>query len=94
MSSKRGDRVAPPPGPDEWEVRYGRKEALAGWEELCRQAATNTAKALATATHQGCQLPQWQIEVTGAGRIWYVVDVAKRAVWITLATTGHPKQTE
>lgn len=116
MTAKRGDRVAPPPGPGEWDVRYGKKEALAGWEDLCRQAPTNTATAwralrtnptpqptprhhplrgeLASALCQGRPLPQWQIEVTGGGRLWYVVDTEKRTVWITLASTGHPKQTE
>jgi hypothetical protein len=41
MSPKRKDRVAPPPGPDEWEVRFGTTEAAKGWDELCRHAAHN-----------------------------------------------------
>lgn len=49
---------------------------------------------LATAVHAGRVLPAWQVEVTGAGRIWYLVDHESRTCWIHLARTGHPKQTE
>ena len=45
MSQKRGDRVAPPPGPDEWDVVFGTTEAAKGWQELCVQAASNTRDA-------------------------------------------------
>jgi len=39
-------------------------------------------------------LEQWQYEVTGGGRIWYLVDDATRTVWLTYAGTGHPKATD
>jgi hypothetical protein len=39
-------------------------------------------------------LPQWQYEVTGGGRVWYLVDDHKRIIWITYAGTGHPKATD
>jgi hypothetical protein len=39
-------------------------------------------------------LDQWEIEVTGAGRIFYLLDRDKHTVRITRATTGHPKATE
>jgi hypothetical protein len=42
----------------------------------------------------GSVLDHWQIEVTGAGRIWYLVDPDKRLVWIDYAGTGHPKATD
>ncbi len=45
MSPKRRDRAAPPAGPGEWEVRFGAADAAKGWEELCRQARTNTRDA-------------------------------------------------
>jgi hypothetical protein len=35
---KRGDRVAPPPGPGAWDLRYGDSGAVEGWEHLCSQA--------------------------------------------------------
>jgi len=35
---KRGNRVAPPPGPGEWDLRYGDSGAVEGWEQLCSQA--------------------------------------------------------
>lgn len=117
MSPKRGDRAAPPPGPDEWDVRFGKNDAAKGWEQLAQQAPGNTLRAwqrlrtdpapspaeprqhqlkgsLATAPHAGDQMPQWQIEVTGAGRIWYLVDDDRKTVWIVEARTGHPKATE
>jgi hypothetical protein len=39
-------------------------------------------------------LEQWQYEVTGGGRIWYLVDIDKNTVWITYAGAGHPKATD
>jgi hypothetical protein len=49
---------------------------------------------LATGTHAGHQLPRWQLEVTGAGRVWYLLDAAQRTTWVVYAGTGHPKETE
>ena len=49
---------------------------------------------LSTAAHGGRSLPQWQYEVTGAGRIWYLVDHEARVCWLKHASTGHPKATE
>ena len=42
----------------------------------------------------GRKLEQWQYEVTGAGRVWYCIDEEGRTVWVTGASTGHPKATE
>ena len=41
---KRGERVAPPPAPGEWEIRYATSEAARGWEELCRNAPNSAAE--------------------------------------------------
>jgi hypothetical protein len=117
VSPKRLDRVAPPAGPDDWEVRFAENEAAKGWEELCQQAPGNTLTAwqtlrrnpappvpsprhhrlrlkLATGIVNGSVLDHWQIEVTGAGRIWYLVDPDKKIVWVDYAGLGHPKATE
>ena len=50
--------------------------------------------ALSTGTRGGRRLPQWQIEVTGGGRVWYLLDEEQHTVWVTRAGTGHPKETE
>ena len=42
----------------------------------------------------GKNLEQWEYEVTGGGRVFYCVDDSARTIWLTLAATGHPKQTE
>jgi hypothetical protein len=42
---KRGDRAAPPPAPDGWDVRFASGEAAAGWEQLCGAAAGNMRRA-------------------------------------------------
>ncbi len=42
----------------------------------------------------GKNLDQWQYEVTGGGRIWYCPDPGRKIVWLTLARTGHPGQTD
>jgi hypothetical protein len=117
VSPKRGDRVAPPSRPGEWEVRFLENDAAKGWDELCRQAPGNAFEAwktmrenpsppmdarrhhrlrdeLATGTAKGKVLEHWQIEVTGGGRVWYLVDPDTRTVWIDHAGTGHPRATE
>lgn len=47
----------------------------------------------ATRSFRGGVLDHWQIEVTGAGRIWYLVDHEKATIWIDYAGPGHPKAT-
>jgi hypothetical protein len=116
VTPKRGDRVAPPPGPDDWDVRFLDNPAAKGWEELCRQAPGNTLAAWTTMRHnptppmdaprhqrlkydlatgevKGRVLDHWQIEVTGAGRVWYLVDHETTTIWIDYAGPGHPKAT-
>lgn len=117
MAPKRGDRVAPPAGRGEWDLRFATGEAAKGWESLCQQAAGNTAVAwnelrnrpaapiqtsrhhqlkgrLAYADHRGAQMEQWQYEVTGAGRIWYLVDIANHTLWLRYASPGHPNSAQ
>jgi hypothetical protein len=117
VSAKRGDRIAPPPVPDEWDVIFGTNDAGKCWDELCAQAANNTRLAwqlmrtgpvpaamtsrhhrlkgsYATGTYRGKPLPQWQIEVTSGGRIWYLAYTAQRRVIIMHASPRHPKPTE
>ncbi|MFF3665228.1 hypothetical protein [Microtetraspora malaysiensis] len=117
MSPKRGDRAAPPPIGDEYDLRFANTEAADGWEHLSRHAAGNLRRAfekirvapraaddpdrqhrlkgkLGTGTFKGQELERWQYEVTGGGRIWYLLDDARRTAWITYAGTGHPKATD
>jgi hypothetical protein len=49
---------------------------------------------LATRKVGAQELEQWQIEVTGAGRVWYVIDDGAHTVWLVWAGTGHPKATD
>jgi hypothetical protein len=49
---------------------------------------------LATGTRNGKSYPQWQIEVTGGGRIWYLFDENATTCWLVHAGTGHPRQTD
>jgi hypothetical protein len=49
---------------------------------------------LAVHVVSGRPLEQWQYEVTGAGRVWYCIGDGARTVWLTAASTGHPKGTE
>ncbi|HZN20665.1 MAG TPA: hypothetical protein VFB84_21140 [Micromonosporaceae bacterium] len=57
MSPKRGDRVAPPARPSEYELRFATNDAAKGWEELCRQAAGNTRTAFETIRSSPCPAP-------------------------------------
>jgi hypothetical protein len=49
---------------------------------------------LAHGTHRGQTCEQWQIKVTGGGRIWYLLDTARETCWIAFAGTGHPRATD
>ena len=40
------------------------------------------------------ELPQWQHEITSAGRIHYCPDKATRTVWVTMVDLRHPNTTE
>lgn len=112
---KRGDRVAPPPGPIEWDIRFGDSGVVGGWEALARQAPGPTRPAWTTLRTDprtrsarqhplkgqlgrrsvgGRDLDQWQLEVTGAGRLWYAIDDERRTVILMFASVGHPKATE
>ncbi|MBF6357436.1 hypothetical protein IU449_23285 [Nocardia higoensis] len=75
---------------------------LAAWEALrSRQDAPvptprhhRLKGRLATSRHRGVDMEQWQVEVTGSGRIFYLVDVEKRTLWLQAASVGHPKVTD
>jgi hypothetical protein len=45
VAPERGDRVAPPAGSGEWELRFATSEAAKGGEVLCQQVAANTITA-------------------------------------------------
>lgn len=45
---------------------------------------------LSPVSRRGADLKQWQFEVTGGGRIWYLIEEMTRTGWITYAGTGHP----
>ncbi|WP_030667464.1 hypothetical protein [Streptomyces rimosus] len=49
---------------------------------------------LARATYRGRTCEQWQIEVTGSGRIWFLIDASRSTCWITYASTRHPAATD
>lgn len=38
-------------------------------------------------------LPQWQHEMSAAGRIWYCVDAEARTVWVTRVSLTPPPET-
>jgi hypothetical protein len=117
VSPRRGDRAAPPPVGDEYDVRFASNEAADGWEQLSRHASSNLRRAydtirttprsralperhhrlkgnLGTGTWKGTAAERWQYEVTGGGRIWYLIDDSGQTAWITFAGMGHPKATD
>lgn len=49
---------------------------------------------LGTGTFRGAACERWQYEVTGGGRLWYLIDENSRTVWLVFAGTGHPKLTD
>lgn len=49
--------------------------------------------ALATRTIAGLEMDQWQFDISSGARLWYCVDLEHRIVWLTLASSGHPRAT-
>jgi hypothetical protein len=117
LSPKRGDRVAPPPVEDEYDLVFAKTEAVRGWSDLERQAGANLRRAwealrrdprsrenpgrqhqlkgdLARGLWKGTICDRWQYEVTGGGRLWYLIDDDTRTVLLEYAGTGHPKATD
>lgn len=50
--------------------------------------------ALSTREWRGRDLEQWQIKVSGSGRIWYLRDDDSHTVWLIKASPSHPKETD
>lgn len=48
---------------------------------------------LATAKHQGRTLERWQHEISGSGRVWFLMDDDQHIVWLVYVGAGHPPQT-
>lgn len=42
---RRRERVAPPPLPGGWDIRYADNASAKGWEQVCRVAAANARSA-------------------------------------------------
>jgi hypothetical protein len=49
---------------------------------------------LAAKDVDGHQLERWQHEVTGAARIFFLIDDQKRTIWFEEVHIGQPKKTE
>ncbi|MFD8979691.1 hypothetical protein [Streptomyces sp. NPDC059564] len=87
-----------------WEclARQARENTYRAWIVMRTQPcpATETPRhhrlkgRLAHGTHRGQVCQQWQIEVTGGGRVWYLLDSDHGTCWITFAGTGHPCATD
>lgn len=97
---KFGSRAAA----DGWQQLYNQVpgNTLDAWVQM----RTNPAPAVPTQRHHrlkgdlstgvrnGKTYPQWQIEVSSGGRIWYLFDQNAETCWVVRAGTGHPKATE
>lgn len=59
-----------------------------------RAAPPAVGEELATGVVKGSAAERWQYEVTGGGRIWYLVDDENRTARIVYAGTGHPNLTD
>jgi hypothetical protein len=87
-----------------WEelCRQAPGNTLAAWTTMRRNPAPpmNSPRhhrlsfELATGLVKGRVLNRWQIEVTGGGRVWYLVDPDTTTVWMDYAGPAHPKATD
>ncbi|MDQ1324236.1 MAG: hypothetical protein QG587_1572 [Chloroflexota bacterium] len=64
---------------------------------LDRSDNPNRTHRLKPPLHEGrvgdARLPQWQHEITAAGRIWYCPDRESQTVWVTRVSLGAPRET-
>lgn len=103
---------------DDWETLASVEPnaAAAAWDQLSRDPTARSSRQeplkgyRGTTTHEGRTYVRWQYEVTGGGRIWYLVDDPtagggpskrrgrgprpRRRVLVEAAHIGHPKATE
>lgn len=49
---------------------------------------------LSTGQVKGRTCERWQHEVTGAGRVWFLIDDDEHTIWLEAVSLGHPKATE
>lgn len=49
---------------------------------------------LESGVRNGSEMEQWQYEVTADRRIWYLMDVERRTLWLRYAGTAHPEKME
>lgn len=79
--TKKGARVpAPPVGAPRHSVNPNRHHRLKG--------------AYGSREYASQQLEQWQYEVTGAARVWFLIDDDRHRVYLSEVHIGHPKKTE
>ena len=64
---------------------------------LDRSDNPNRTHRLKPPLHEGrvgdAKLPQWQHEITAAGRIWYCPDSESHTVWVTRVSLEPPRET-
>jgi hypothetical protein len=85
----------------DWLCQQAAANTELAWRELRSRADWPAASTrhhrlkgrLASSMHRGVEMEQWQYEVTSGGRVWYLVDVEKRILWLRHAGPGHPSQT-
>jgi hypothetical protein len=49
---------------------------------------------LATADYGGRTLERWQHEISGGGRVWFLIDDEEQTVWLVAVGEGHPTATD
>jgi hypothetical protein len=60
VTPKRGERAAPPPLPDEFDIRFDNAESAKGWEDLGRSAPGNLRRAFEAIRAQPRPAPHTQ----------------------------------
>jgi hypothetical protein len=47
----------------------------------------------ATGVYKGREMERWQHEISGSGRVWFLIDDVERTVWLVYVGAGHPSAT-
>ena len=69
---RRRDRVAPPPRPGGWDIRFADNASAKGWEQICRESPSSARAAWEALTAAPRQHSRRQHPLRGSRRLYGV----------------------
>ena len=69
---RRSDRVAPPPRPGGWDIRFADNASAKGWEQICRESPSSARTAWEALTAEPRRHSRRQHPLRGSRRLYRV----------------------